>query len=124
MRLVTFRGQDGPVVGVLRGDGEVVELTTPPDMLSLLDSGEEGLTLVEDALRGGKGKVHELGAVRLLAPLPNPRGNVIAIGRNYKAHAEESARAAGKSVDPPTVFTKAVTAVSGPNDDIVIDSAV
>ena len=58
------------------------------------------------------------------APLPNPRGNVVAIGRNYQAHAEESARAAGKAVDPPTVFTKAVTSVAGPNDDVVIDPAV
>ena len=51
--------------------------------------------------------------VRSWAPLPEPRGNVIAIGRNYQAHAEESARAAGRMVDPPTVFTKAITSVAG-----------
>ncbi len=49
---------------------------------------------------------------------------MIAIGRNYQAHAEESARAAGKAVDPPTVFTKAVTTVAGPYDDVVIDPGV
>ena len=49
---------------------------------------------------------------------------MIAIGRNYQAHAEESARASGKTVDPPTVFTKAVTSVAGPYDDVVIDDAV
>jgi 2-keto-4-pentenoate hydratase/2-oxohepta-3-ene-1,7-dioic acid hydratase in catechol pathway len=49
---------------------------------------------------------------------------VIAIGRNYQAHAEESARAAGKTVDPPTVFTKAVTSITGPFDDIAVDGAV
>ena len=123
MRLLTFRTADGARLGVLHGD-EVVELADPPDMLSLIDSGEEGLELVRSSLSRGKGKVHELAGVRLLAPLPNPRGNVVAIGRNYQAHAEESARAAGKAVDPPTVFTKAVTSVAGPNDDVVIDPAV
>jgi len=59
-----------------------------------------------------------------MAPLPQPRGNVIGIGRNYQAHAEESARASGKAVDPPTVFTKAVTTVAGPYDDVVIDGDV
>ena len=123
MRLLTFRTADGARLGVLRGD-EVVELADPPDMLSLIDSGEEGLELVRSSLSRGKGKVHRLAEVRVQAPLPNPRGNVVAIGRNYQAHAEESARAAGKAVDPPTVFTKAVTSVAGPNDDVVIDPAV
>jgi len=123
VRLLTFRTADGARLGVLRGD-EVVELADPPDMLSLIDSGEEGLELVRSSLSRGKGKVHRLAEVRVQAPLPNPRGNVVAIGRNYQAHAEESARAAGKAVDPPTVFTKAVTSVAGPNDDVVIDAAV
>src|SRR5207249_3563323 len=81
-------------------------------------------TFVSYPVFTAEGKVHGLADLHLLAPLPNPRGNVIAIGRNYQAHAEESARAAGKAVDPPTVFTKAVTSVAGPHDDIVIDGAV
>jgi 2-keto-4-pentenoate hydratase/2-oxohepta-3-ene-1,7-dioic acid hydratase in catechol pathway len=124
LRLVSFRGDDGPVIGVLRGPDEVLELAAPVDMLSLIDSGDEGMALVQSALRAGRGKVHALADLRLLAPLPNPRGNVIAIGRNYQAHAEESARAAGKSPDPPTVFTKAITSLAGPHDDVVIDDAV
>ncbi|TMD11211.1 MAG: fumarylacetoacetate hydrolase family protein [Chloroflexi bacterium] len=124
MRLLTFRSEDGARLGMLRDEQEVVELSEPPDMLSLIDSGEEGLELVNSAFSAGKGKVHKLGDLRVLAPLPNPRGNVIAIGRNYQAHAEESARASGKTVDPPTVFTKAVTSVAGPYDDVVIDDAV
>jgi 2-keto-4-pentenoate hydratase/2-oxohepta-3-ene-1,7-dioic acid hydratase in catechol pathway len=124
LRLVSFRGDDGPVIGVLRGPDEVLELAAPVDMLSLIDSGDEGMALVQSALRAGRGKVHALADLRLLAPLPNPRGNVIAIGRNYQAHAEESARAAGKAPDPPTVFTKAITSLAGPHDDVVIDDAV
>ena len=120
MKLLTFRTPSGSRLGVLRGEDEVVELVEPAGMLDVLDAGADGLALAGKAA----GKVHRLAEVDLAAPLTNPRGNVVAIGRNYQAHAEESARAAGKAVDPPTVFTKAVTSVAGPYDDVVIDPAV
>ena len=123
MKLVTFRA--GPVarVGAVRDD-EVVELAGFSDMLSLIDAGDAGIAAVKSALGSNKAPRHRLQNVQLLAPLPQPRGNVIAIGRNYQAHAEESARAAGKVVDPPTVFSKAITSVAGPHDDIRIDASV
>jgi len=120
LKLLTFRTPSGSRLGVLRGEDEVVELVEPAGMLDVLDAGADGLALAGKAA----GKVHRLAEVDLAAPLTNPRGNVVAIGRNYQAHAEESARAAGKAVDPPTVFTKAVTSVAGPYDDVVIDPAV
>jgi 2-keto-4-pentenoate hydratase/2-oxohepta-3-ene-1,7-dioic acid hydratase in catechol pathway len=52
---------------------------------------------------------------RLLAPI-EPR-NVIAIGLNYKQHAEESG---AKVPDYPAIFVKLTTAVAGPNDPIVL----
>jgi 2-keto-4-pentenoate hydratase/2-oxohepta-3-ene-1,7-dioic acid hydratase in catechol pathway len=120
VRLLTFRTPSGERVGVLRGEDEVVELSEPVGMLAMIDAGNDGLALARKAA----GKVHRLADLDLAAPLPNPRGNVVAIGRNYQAHAEESARAAGKAVDPPTVFTKAATSVAGPFDDVFIDPAV
>jgi 2-keto-4-pentenoate hydratase/2-oxohepta-3-ene-1,7-dioic acid hydratase in catechol pathway len=126
VRLLTF-SVDGEVrVGALRAGGsdEVVEIPDVPDMLTLIAAGADGLQRARSALAGGGARSHRLSDVRLLAPVPRPPGNVIAIGRNYKAHAEESARAAGKEVDPPTVFTKAVTSVAGPYDDIVVDRSV
>jgi 2-keto-4-pentenoate hydratase/2-oxohepta-3-ene-1,7-dioic acid hydratase in catechol pathway len=126
VRLLTF-SVDGEVrVGALRAGGsdEVVEIPDVPDMLTLIAAGADGLERARSALAGGGARSHRLSDVRLLAPVPRPPGNVIAIGRNYKAHAEESARAAGKEVDPPTVFTKAVTSVAGPYDDIVVDRSV
>jgi 2-keto-4-pentenoate hydratase/2-oxohepta-3-ene-1,7-dioic acid hydratase in catechol pathway len=60
--------------------------------------------------------------VTLLPPIDNPRGNVIAIGRNYQKHAEETA--GDGDVKPPTIFTKAITSITGPYDDIPIDAAV
>jgi len=124
MRLLTFRHGGAIRIGVLRTDDEVVELAEAADMLSLIDAGDAGLNHARDAVASGSSKTHRLEDVEVLAPLPAPRGNVIAIGRNYQAHAEESARAAGKAVDPPTVFTKAVTTVAGPYDDVVIDPGV
>ena len=44
-------------------------------------------------------------------------GKFICIGLNYSAHAEET----GNKVPPePIIFSKATSAVSGPNDDIII----
>src|SRR5690242_14913051 len=53
-------------------------------------------------------------ATELLAPLPRP-GKVVAIGRNYREHAEE------EGVDPPPaplVFSKWPSSVVGPGADI------
>ncbi len=122
MRLATFVVDGSARVGAVRDD-EIVEVAGAGDMLALIESGEEGVAKARAALEGRSG-VHPLSSVRLLAPVPRPPGNVIAIGRNYAAHAAESARAAGREVDPPTVFTKAVTSVAGPYDDIPVDAAV
>jgi 2-keto-4-pentenoate hydratase/2-oxohepta-3-ene-1,7-dioic acid hydratase in catechol pathway len=49
---------------------------------------------------------------------------VYAIGRNYQKHAEEGARALKTEVGPPTIFTKAITTITGPYSDIPINPAV
>ena len=53
--------------------------------------------------------------VRLLSPVKPP--NIIAIGVNYKKHAEESGH---NLPDKPVIFIKATTAVIGPGEDIVL----
>lgn len=66
-----------------------------------------------------------LDEVRLLAPLA-VRKNVIAVGRNYRDHAQEFTKsgfdASGKQTVPdhPVVFTKAPTSVIGPDEPIVL----
>jgi 2-keto-4-pentenoate hydratase/2-oxohepta-3-ene-1,7-dioic acid hydratase in catechol pathway len=122
MRLITFRADGHARIGVMRDDDELVEIDEPGDMLGLIESGAEGLAAARSALSSSRAKAHRLDAVELLSPIPMPRGNVIAIGRNYRAHAEEGA--AGKTPEPPTVFTKATTTVAGPYEDIVIDPQV
>jgi 2-keto-4-pentenoate hydratase/2-oxohepta-3-ene-1,7-dioic acid hydratase in catechol pathway len=44
------------------------------------------------------------------------------MGRNYQKHAEETAT--DGDVKPPTIFTKAITSITGPYDDIEIDPSV
>ena len=125
MRLLTFRDGGAPRVGALMADAtsEVVELREFGDMLSLIDAGNEGLERARKAMEDARSPRHPLTNIDLMPPIPVPRGNVIAIGRNYAAHAQESA-GQGKAPDPPTVFTKAITSIAGPNDDVVIDAAV
>src|SRR5207244_3435827 len=121
MRLVAFRAGGGERLGVLRPDdpAEVIELPDFAGMLGLIGAGEQGLANVRSALSRSKVTSHRLSDLQLLAPIAQPRGNVIAIGRNYEKHARETA-AEGSEPSPPTVFTKAITSLTEPNADIVI----
>lgn len=129
MRLVTYReaGGAGPAkVGALR-DGGVVSLeSVAPDMLALIDRGAEGLARAAAALAQAA-DARPLDAVRLLAPIPRPRQNIICVGMNYAAHAIESAVARGrepKLPEVPVFFTKAATTVCGPDDEIPLSPRV
>ena len=123
MRLVTFRDGGDQRVGVLRGDDEVVELDEPQGMLGLIDSGPDGMRRVEAALKSTRSRTRKLAEAELLPPIPMPRGNVIAIGRNYAKHAAETA-SQGHEPSPPTIFTKAITSLTEPYADIAIDPSI
>lgn len=61
------------------------------------------------------GDVHDLDAIRLLAPiLPS---KVVGIGKNYADHAAEMG---GPAPERPLMFLKPTTAVIGPDDAIVL----
>ena len=141
MKLLMFKDRSGRRLGVVRGDqlDEVVDLSAltsalgsqelPADLIGLIDAGGETMNRVRELVSsrkatGGPPVVRALKDLTLLPPLDPPRGDVLAIGRNYEKHAAESARAWGEQVKPPTVFTKAQTSVTGPFDDIVIDPRV
>lgn len=126
MKLVMFKADGGHRLGVLRpeNDDEVVELSEPADLRALIDAGDEGLAHVRAALGSSRSKTRRLADLELLAPLEEPRGNVIAIGRNYQKHAEETAFMDGREPSPPTIFTKAITSLTEPFADIAIDSSI
>lgn len=87
MKLLTFRAGGAPRVGALRPGAtdevvEVVEVREFSDMLALIDAGAEGLARAAKAMEDARSPRHRLKDLDLAAPLPAPRGNVIAIGRN------------------------------------------
>jgi 2-keto-4-pentenoate hydratase/2-oxohepta-3-ene-1,7-dioic acid hydratase in catechol pathway len=133
MRLLTYHEDTELRLGVVHND-RVLDMAQwisvpseplPTTMLDLIAMGDEALVrirqrlgLLDEAMVAGAPR---LDALRLAAPIPRPRKNVICIGQNYAAHAREQ----GKGIPTtPAVFTKAPTAVTGPTDPILIDAQV
>ena len=134
MKLLMFSLDSERRLGVLRPghEDEVIDVTEqgraagsrpfPVDLRDLIDAGNEGLAEVRRLVSAHRGTTRRLKDLVLLAPLDRPRGNVIAMGRNYQKHAEETAN--GGEVGPPTIFTKAITSLTEPYADIAIDPAI
>jgi 2-keto-4-pentenoate hydratase/2-oxohepta-3-ene-1,7-dioic acid hydratase in catechol pathway len=124
MKLLMFRHDGDPRLGALRPghEDEVVDLSeVAPDLLAVIDSGERGLQQARQVASTARHGL-PLKDLTLLPPLDAPRGNIIAMGRNYQKHAEETAT--DGDVKPPTIFTKAITSITGPYDEIAIDPSV
>lgn len=126
MRLVTYKDEGGVHLGALRDDSVVSLDHVAPDMLALIEGGENLLQQARDAVERAT-DTKPLSEVRLLAPIPRPRQNIVCLGMNYAEHARESMRAKGlpETLPPhPVFFTKAVSTVCGPDDDIPLDPKV
>ncbi len=116
MRLATFTTGDVPLPGIVVGE----RIHALPDLTlhDVIRAGRPALERARAIATGAApGDGHALGQVSLLAPLPRPAKNVFCVGRNYKLHIEEGARARGVDVKFPTVpefFSKPPTTVVGP----------
>jgi 2-keto-4-pentenoate hydratase/2-oxohepta-3-ene-1,7-dioic acid hydratase in catechol pathway len=111
VKLVTFTDAGGTRAGVLTPSGDIADAEAP--MLDLLADG----TLVERAEEALlNGPVIPASQTTLQAPIPRP-GKVLAIGLNYRDHAEESGQPIPQR---PVVFTKATTCIVGPGAPIHI----
>lgn len=126
MKLVTYSYKDQDKIGALR-DGAIVDLTSiAPTMLKLIEMGPEALIQARNIVESAAESL-PLDSVKLKAPIPNPRRNVMCLGLNYAEHAQEHYASSGKKTelpDFPIVFTKATTTVNGPYDDIPYDPGV
>jgi len=116
MRLVTFTENNTTRIGLLKDSG-VIDLSQaapslPTDMLSFLEGGGDAMKAAQDASTLDAHFDSE--AVRLECPIPTPP-MILAIGLNYRAHAEESGADLPKV---PLVFTKQQTCANGPFDDV------
>ncbi len=127
MRLVTYSRGGKKRLGVMLGVDAVLDLqrasggALPSDMIGFLAAGNDAmrsaqttLDAASEAARSGSsatGLIFALKDVALEAPVPRP-GKVLAIGLNYRDHAEESGQEIPKH---PVVFSKVTTCITGPN---------
>ena len=91
MKLITYRQNGAEHVGALTEDGTGVLPLPVPDMNTLIET--MTLTDLRSAVAAAeRGSALALSDVELLAPIPRPRQDVLCLGMNYLAHAEEAAR--------------------------------
>jgi 2,4-diketo-3-deoxy-L-fuconate hydrolase len=117
MKLVRYgeRGEEKP--GMIAADGSLRDLSgaladITPDTLSI-----EGLDQLRQLDPATLPEVKQ--AVRFGVPL-NGISKIIAVGLNYSDHAKE----AGMAIPvEPILFTKAITSLNGPDDDVIIPKA-
>ena len=150
MKLVTFSTPElpRPHLGLVQNNevldvdlaGRALQLTVPDQMLTLIEQYEQGQQALQALLAKANnrhfsevktftdvGAVHTLQEVKLHAPIPQPRKNVICMAVNYAEHARETASARERATTAPTspiLFTKATTTINDPDAPFVIDPTV
>lgn len=130
MKLVTFRAEGGPALGLVDDDG-----TTVRDLRGV--TGDAGLLQVIEDWASWSGRIAQASGLpvvpepQLLAPIPSPRRDLFAVGKNYREHVAEFGRSGYDTPqrtedlpDKPIVFSKATTSVTGPFDDVESHSSV
>ncbi|MBN8969780.1 MAG: fumarylacetoacetate hydrolase family protein [Rhizobiales bacterium] len=127
MKFATFSYQGSNHVGVVdEAAGRVRPVSGVADMVDLIaryDALKSSLPTAADIA---------LGDVKLLAPIPVPKRNVICVGKNYLDHAREFAGSGfeagavkGAEIDEyPAVFSKGPNAVIGPTDNVDMHSEI
>lgn len=120
VRLLSCRSDTGEVLGIVEAERWLPAATVlaggPRTIANLFAAGQDGIAALRDAALGAR--IAESGRpiaeAELLAPVPRP-GKVVAIGRNYREHAEE------EGVEPPPaplIFSKWPSSVVGHGAEI------
>jgi len=122
MKLITYQSANGPKLGALSND-QVIDLCSvdsnlPTTMMDLLAAGEAGMTQAAAAIANADSAAHTqpVDQVTLLPPVLRP-GKVIALGRNYAAHAKEGG---AEPPDYPMLFHKTATSLIGAGGTVII----
>jgi len=121
MKLVTFEEDGRIAAGYVDGE-EIVVCAEGPGAERAVLSLVEGDEAAKAAWSSGTGRRVSREAVRLVAPIPEPRRDIFCVGKNYHAHAAEfhssgfDSSAKEQVPSHPVVFTKATTSVCGPDD--------
>lgn len=132
MKLITYQTNGRPQIGAVQG-AQVIDLRAatrlmagtddaafPEDMIALLAAGEAGLqqvtAAVQFATENSADCMQPLNTIILLPPVVRP-GKVVALGRNYAAHAAEGGAEPPKF---PMLFHKTATSLLGAGGTIMI----
>lgn len=129
MRFATVEYQGKTFVGAVDKEGR--------SLTALLERDGAQVADINALFRGGKvearGQKIALSAVKLKAPVPLPRRNIMCVGKNYHEHAKEfsasgfdssSTGAADAIPTAPIIFTKVPQSVIGPDDAILYPTGV
>jgi 2-keto-4-pentenoate hydratase/2-oxohepta-3-ene-1,7-dioic acid hydratase in catechol pathway len=126
MKLARFEGRDGrPRIGkVLKGIVvDVSDQCAQTACIGQLLAAQLDLFSQLDAVTITDENSHSLENVRLLPPLTSP-SKFLAIGMNYRDHAEEARRIGIPEPKSQLWFNKQVSCIVGPNDDIDLPPTV
>ncbi|WP_066504836.1 fumarylacetoacetate hydrolase family protein [Abyssisolibacter fermentans] len=105
-----------------------LNLNPPTDMLSFIKMSND--SLVEKINNTADSMVNnsiELDQVKILAPIPYPKNDVICLGKNYIEHAKEVMGLTSDNLDIPTqpiYFSKRANPAIGNNDIIMKHSSI
>lgn len=122
MKLASFSWQGKPAIGVVVGDQVAVlsEAGFPASMRLLIEAGPEVWRQAQKAALDGRCPLAKFSEIQITAPVADP-SKVVAIGLNYKDHAQEQGVPLPKA---PLIFAKFPTSVCGPFDPIEWDPAL
>jgi 2-keto-4-pentenoate hydratase/2-oxohepta-3-ene-1,7-dioic acid hydratase in catechol pathway len=142
MRFVTFTRKNEQRIGLMGPQDQVIDLAemnrrylksgNPQFFASLqafIEAGPRALQIARQAEKYVAGKTSEeqkkllstgallrLNQTRIIAPIPNPKKNVVMLGVNYREHVDEGAKARSLEIkypEYPVFFTKPATSVIG-----------
>lgn len=119
MKLVRFgeKGKERP--GVWMDDGRILDVRALAFHIEDYNGhffANHGLEQLRALLSDPGAKFVDAAGVRLGAPIARP-SKIVCVGANYAAHAKEFGHAIPKE---PILFSKATSAIIGPNDPIVL----
>ena len=117
MKLIRFGKQGEEKPGIQLDNGNLIDVSSKFHEYDEKFFSSGGIEILKEWLNENHESAPKLeDSVRLGPPIARP-SKIICIGLNFKDHAEESGF---EAPEEPVIFGKATSALSGPNDNIVI----
>ena len=129
MLFLNFMHNDKKQIGILK-DNLVYSLSSIlgrefSGILDFIDNFSE--RYIKDINNCENIKGIDISEVKVLSPIPEPKRNIICVGKNYKEHIKEVAKAIDSEheiPEYPVFFTKMVDKTVGPNENITLHSNI